>query len=124
MQTLLVLCFFFQAEDGIRDYKVTGVQTCALPICEEMERNEKIVMWGEDIQDPKGGVFGVTRGLTEAFPGRVVNSPLAEATIVGAAQGMAIGGWEPGVEILFGDYSYSGYMQDRNGISTPRWRSA
>src|SRR3989441_589440 len=91
---------------------------------EEMEANPKIVMWGEDIQDPKGGVFGVTRGLTEAFPGRVVNSPLAEATIVGAAQGMAIGGYKPVVEIQFGDYSYPGYMQMRNEISTLRWRSA
>ncbi len=91
---------------------------------EEMEHNPRIVMWGEDIQDPKGGVFGVTRGLTEAFPGRVENSPLAEATIVGLAQGMAIGGYKPVVEIQFGDYSYPGSMQMRNEIPTLRWRSA
>ena len=59
---------------------------------EEMERNPKIVMWGEDIADPKGGVFGVTRGLTNQYPDRVQNSPLAEASIVGVAGGMAIGG--------------------------------
>ena len=59
---------------------------------EEMERNPKIVMWGEDIDDPKGGVFGVTKGLSRAFPGRVGNSALAEASIVGIAGGMAIGG--------------------------------
>ncbi len=52
-------------------------------------------MWGEDIADPKGGVFGVTRGLTDAFPGRVENSPLAEESIVGVAQGIAIGGYKP-----------------------------
>jgi 2-oxoisovalerate dehydrogenase E1 component len=91
---------------------------------EEMERNPKIVMWGEDIADPKGGVFGVTRGLTDAFPDRVGNSPLAEASIVGVAHGMAIGGWKPVIEIQFGDYSYPGYMQMRNEISTLRWRSA
>jgi 2-oxoisovalerate dehydrogenase E1 component len=90
---------------------------------EEMERNEKIVMWGEDVADPKGGVFGVTRGLGEAFPGRVVNSPLAEASIVGVAQGMAVGGYRPVVEIQFGDYSFPGYMQMRNEIPTLRWRS-
>ena len=90
---------------------------------EEMERNPKLVMWGEDVQDPKGGVFGVTRGLTDAFPNRVENSPLAEASIVGVAQGMAIGGYKPVVEIQFSDYSYPAYMQIRNEISTLRWRS-
>jgi 2-oxoisovalerate dehydrogenase E1 component len=90
---------------------------------EEMERNPRIVMWGEDIADPKGGVFGVTRGLGTAFPGRVENSPLAEASILGVAQGMAIGGWKPVVEIQFGDYSFPAYMQIRNEISTLRWRS-
>jgi 2-oxoisovalerate dehydrogenase E1 component len=108
----------------LSDKPITMVEAINHGLKEEMERNPKIMMWGEDIQDPKGGVFGVTRGLTEAFPGRVVNSPLAEATIVGAAQGMAIGGFKPVVEIQFGDYSYPGYMQMRNEISTLRWRSA
>jgi 2-oxoisovalerate dehydrogenase E1 component len=92
---------------------------------EEMERNERILIWGEDVQDPKGGVFGVTRGLTEKFGGsRVFNSPLAEASIIGVAQGMAIGGYKPVVEIQFGDYSWPAFMQMRNEISTLRWRSA
>ncbi len=108
----------------LSDKPITMVEAINHGLREEMEANPKIVMWGEDIQDPKGGVFGVTRGLTEAFPGRVVNSPLAEATIVGAAQGMAIGGFKPVVEIQFGDYSFPGYMQMRNEISTLRWRSA
>jgi len=108
----------------LSDKPITMVEAINHGLREEMERNPKMIMWGEDIQDPNGGVFGVTRGLTEAFPGRVVNSPLAEATIVGAAQGMAIGGWKPVVEIQFGDYSYPGYMQMRNEISTLRWRSA
>jgi 2-oxoisovalerate dehydrogenase E1 component len=114
-----------ETDPGIVSEKpITMVEAINHGLREEMEANPKIVMWGEDIQDPKGGVFGVTRGLTEAFPGRVVNSPLAEATIVGAAQGMAIGGYKPVVEIQFGDYSYPGYMQMRNEISTLRWRSA
>src|SRR2546425_3318303 len=90
---------------------------------EEMDRNPKIVMWGEDIADPKGGVFGVTRGLTKQFPDRVQNSPLAEASIVGVAGGMAIGGYKPIVEIQFADYSWPGFMQMRNEIPTLRWRS-
>src|SRR6185437_5941882 len=78
---------------------------------EELERDPKIVMWGEDIADPKGGVFGVTRGLSTAFPDRVSNSPLAEASIVGVAGGMAIGGYKPIVEIQFADYMWPGFMQ-------------
>jgi len=90
---------------------------------EELERNPKIVMWGEDIADPKGGVFGVTRGLTTAFPDRVGNSPLAEASIAGVAGGMAIAGYKPIVEVQFGDYLWPGFMQMRNEIATVRWRS-
>ena len=102
---------------------VTMLDTLSHALKEEMERNPKIVMWGEDIADPKGGVFGVTRGLSTLFPERVMNSPLAEASIVGVAQGMAIGGYRPVVEIQFADYSFPGYMQMRNEIPTLRWRS-
>ena len=102
---------------------VTMVDALNHALREEMERNPKIVMWGEDIADPKGGVFGVTRGLTDAFPTRVENAPLAEATIVGVAAGMATGGFKPIVEMQFSDYSYPAYMQIRNEIPTLRWRS-
>ena len=91
---------------------------------EEAERNSKVVMWGEDIADPKGGVFGVTRGLSTAYPDRITNSPLAEASIVGVAQGMAIAGYKPVIEIQFGDYSWPAFMQIRNEIATIRWRSS
>jgi 2-oxoisovalerate dehydrogenase E1 component len=107
----------------ISDQPITMVDALNHALREEMDRNPRIVMWGEDIQDPKGGVFGVTRGLTEAFPGRVHNSPLAEATIVGVAMGMAIGGYKPVVEIQFADYAFPGFMQLRNEIPTLRWRS-
>ncbi len=107
----------------LSDKPITMVEAINHGLREEMERNEKILIWGEDVADPKGGVFGVTRGLGKDFPGRVVNAPLAEASIVGVAQGMAIGGYKPVVEIQFGDYSFPGYMQMRNEIPTLRWRS-
>lgn len=90
---------------------------------EELGRNSKVVLWGEDVADPKGGVFGVTRGLSTAFPGRVFNSPLAEASIAGVAAGMAIGGYKPVVEIQFGDYLWPAALQLRDEIPTVRWRS-
>jgi 2-oxoisovalerate dehydrogenase E1 component len=107
----------------ISDEPVTMIDAINHGLREEMERNPKVVMWGEDIADPKGGVFGVTRGLSSAFPERVQNSPLAEASIVGVAGGMAIGGYKPIVEIQFADYLWPGFMQLRDEIATVRWRS-
>jgi len=102
---------------------ITMIEAVNHALREEMEHNPKMVMWGEDVADPKGGVFGATRGLTDAFPGRVANSPLAEASIVGVAQGMAIGGFKPVVELQFSDYSFPAFMQIRNEVATLRWRS-
>lgn len=112
-----------RAPEAVSSAPITMIDALNHGLREEMERNPKIVMWGEDIADPKGGVFGVTRGLTDAFPGRVENSPLAEATIVGVAKGMAIRGYKPVVEMQFSDYSFPAFMQIRNEISTLRWRS-
>ena len=102
---------------------VTMIDAINHGLREEMVRNSKIVMWGEDIADPKGGVFGVTRGLSTAFPGRVFNAPLAEASIAGVAAGMAIAGYKPIIEIQFADYTWPAFMQLRNEIATVRWRS-
>jgi len=107
----------------VSESTISMVEAINRGLREEMERNSKIVMWGEDIADPKGGVFGVTRGLTSLYPDRVQNSPLAEASIVGVAGGMAIDGYKPIVEIQFADYSWPGFMQMRNEIPTLRWRS-
>ena len=91
---------------------------------EEMELNEKMVIYGQDIADPKGGVFTATKGLSEKFGNdRVFNSPLAESSIVGTAVGMAVAGYKPVVEIQFGDYIWTAMMQIRNEVATMRYRS-
>jgi 2-oxoisovalerate dehydrogenase E1 component len=88
-----------------------------------MDADPKILMFGEDIEDPKGGVFGLTKGLTNAFPGRVVNAPLAEATILGTAVGLAATGWKPIFEIQFTDFLPPALNQLMTQVGTLRWRS-
>ncbi len=91
---------------------------------EEMALNDKMIIFGEDIGDPKGGVFTATRGVTDMYgKERVFNSPLAEASIMGVALGLAVRGYKPVVEIQFGDYIWPAFMQFRNEISTMRYRS-
>ena len=88
------------------------------------ETNENAIYFGEDVEDPKGGVFGLTKGLSNAFKKQVFNSPLAEATIVGAAVGLAVAGFKPVFEIQFVDFIGPALNQLTNQAATLRWRSA
>ncbi len=94
-------------------------------LAEEMEYNKGMVIYGEDVGGRKGGVFTATKGLTARFGmDRVFNSPLAEASIVGTALGLAVrGNVKPVVEIQFGDYIWPGFMQIRDEVSMLRFRS-
>jgi 2-oxoisovalerate dehydrogenase E1 component len=91
---------------------------------EEMEKNPDMVIYGEDIADGKGGVFTATKGLSSKFgEKRVFNSPLAEASIIGTAVGLALTGLKPVVEIQFADYIYPAMMQIREELTMYRYRS-
>lgn len=91
---------------------------------EEMERNDKVVVYGEDVAGDKGGVFTATRNLTAKFgPERCFNSPLAEASVIGTAVGLGAAGYRPVVEIQFADYIWPAMQQLRNQLATFRYRS-
>lgn len=91
---------------------------------EEMAKNPKMLVWGEDVEDGKGGVFTATKGLSTKFGrDRVFNSQLAEASIIGAAFGAAVRGFKPVVEVQFADYIFTGMMQLRNEVAMMRYCS-
>jgi 2-oxoisovalerate dehydrogenase E1 component len=104
--------------------KIVMVDAINHALHEELERNKKIFVFGEDIADSKGGVFTATKGLSTKFGNqRVFNSPLAEASIMGVAVGMALAGLKPVVEIQFADYIWPAFMQMKSELVTYRYRS-
>lgn len=83
-----------------------------------------VFLYGQDIEDPKGDVFGVTKGLSTAFPGRVVNAPLSESTILGTCLGRSLAGQRPVAFIQFADFLPLALNQVISEISTMAWRTA
>lgn len=99
------------------------VQAINLALMQEMERDESVVLLGEDV-GVDGGVFRVTEGLIKKFgPKRVIDTPLAESAIVGAAIGMAVNGLRPVAEIQFMGFSYLALNQVINHAARMRNRS-
>ncbi|HYM49654.1 MAG TPA: alpha-ketoacid dehydrogenase subunit beta [Candidatus Limnocylindrales bacterium] len=101
----------------------TLVQAVRDALREEMERDERVCVLGEDV-GRKGGVFGATEGLQARFGARrVMDTPLAESSIVAVAQGLALEGYRPVAEIQFADYSFPAFNQIVNEVAKVRYRS-
>lgn len=89
----------------------------------QLEMDARTSLFGQDIEDPKGDVFGLTRGLSEAFPGRVNNSPLTESTIVGTSIGRALAGGRPVACLQFADFVPLAFNQLASELGSMHWRT-
>jgi len=105
-----------------KDYVMVDAINRALS--EEIVRNDRVLVFGQDVAGGKGGVFTATRGLTKQFgDSRCFNAPLAESSIIGVSIGLSLRGFMPVPEIQFSDYVWTAMMQIRNELSTLRYRS-
>ena len=97
------------------------VNAIHLSLQRNMERNDKIILIGEDIEGPYGGAFKVTKNLSQEYPGRVRNTPISESALVGIGNGLALNGLLPVCEVMFGDFLGLAFDQLLNHASKFRY---
>lgn len=103
--------------------RLTMIDAMRTVLENQLASNPKVSLYGQDIEDPKGDVFGLTRGLSTRFSEQVKNSPLSESTIVGSAVGRAMAGGKPVALLQFADFMPLAFNQICSEISTMYWRT-
>jgi len=117
------------AEEYLGDTSSAGTETITMidamrrVLHNKLAEDDRVTLLGQDIEDPKGDVFGVTKGLSTAFPGRVVNAPLSETTIIGSSIGRALAGGRPVGFIQFADFLPTGIGQLMSELGSMYWRT-
>lgn len=111
-------------ESLINNKEIRCVESLNAGLDHSMKRHENIILLGEDIKDPYGGAFKVTKGLTSKYPERIINTPISEAGFLGLGIGLAMGGMKPVVEIMFGDFITLGFDQLLNHACKFHWMYA
>src|SRR5262249_30025105 len=95
-----------RARRGARAMTTTSVLASLNAALRAAMADERVMVLGEDVRDPYGGAFKLTRGLPTQFPDRVIETPISEAGIVAVATGLALRGFLPVVEVMFGDFLF------------------
>lgn len=103
--------------------RLTMIEAIRDVLRHRLESDDSVTLFGEDLEDPKGDVFGVTKGLTQSFPGRVINSPLSESTILGVSVGRALAGEHPVAFLQFADFLPIAYNQIFAELGSMYWRT-
>lgn len=103
--------------------RLTMLEAIRTVLNRRLQSDRRVILFGEDIEDPKGDVFGVTRGLSTAFPDRVANSPLSESSIVGMSIGRALAGQRPVAFIQFADFLPLALNQILSELGSMHWRT-
>lgn len=113
----------YTGSDPQENNELTMLEAIREVLRARLEADERVQLFGEDLEDPKGDVFGITRGLTDQFPGRVINSPLAESTIIGVSGGQALAGKRPVAFLQFADFLPIAYNQIFSELGSMYWRT-
>ena len=99
------------------------LEAIRLALGEALAEDPRVFLYGQDIAGTFGGAFKATKGLTERFPGRVLNAPISEDAMAGLAVGAALEGARPVVEFQFGDFATIAFNQFVNHAATTYWRT-
>jgi acetoin:2,6-dichlorophenolindophenol oxidoreductase subunit beta len=111
-----------EVEPAAASDTITFLEAIRTALHAAMAADERVFLYGQDIEDPFGGAFKASKGLSTAFPGRVRNAPICEDAMAGTMLGAALGGCRPVLEFQFADFSSVAFNQLVNNVATSYWR--